>query len=459
MSSGEVLCQTVELPPLSSEVASMLIVFKMDKNRKSDLEKMKDTRKELAGLYDEYQHKANESTGGRDVKETGTKRIMRSSPSTLDLASKSVQPQVHFIQTKYTRVCRKLNMTRRQVCGECSIEVSVLMLMFDNLMKEDFGAKLNMSKYKTHLAEQLKSPKITRLIFKREALKAKLSEDGRWGRVKPTSLSILRKILKAACERASIEDMLVQADAEFENALFSYTFGDTKDRLHAAVIALAGIPTAQPTANPHTSVILRKSTKPDYGPFNDLLRLYVVRFEARTEKAISILKSALLSIVFDMITPNDTILSKSSRGLLKKAEMLRQMSPRDLKMPEWFSDPDDFDLPLASLREKDEQLDALARECCSLCFLTSPIDIARSVLRLSYKIGNRRKESAGMLDFDELIICMIGIVALDPPPNAYGISEWLQKYITSAVSPQLSQAANLFMASVEFIRDFDPNSL
>ena len=157
MSSGEVLCQTVELPPLSSEVASMLIVFKMDKNRKSDLEKMKDTRKELANLYDEYQHKANESTGGRDVKETGTKRIMRSSPSTLDLASKSVQPQVHFIQTKYTRVCRKLNMTRRQVCGECSIEVSVLMLMFDNLMKEDFGAKLNMSKYKTHLAEQLKS--------------------------------------------------------------------------------------------------------------------------------------------------------------------------------------------------------------------------------------------------------------------------------------------------------------
>ena len=450
--SDDGVCHSVELPPLSPELASMVRVFELDKRDKSKVEKVEQTRKELENIFLEYHGRANRSFSTKE-KRSGSKKVLSKSASVGDLSSQSSgSPIVQFLRQKYTRVCRKLTTEHRRMSENCSIEASILMVTFDQLLKSgNFGAQLNMPKFREHLANKLKSPAIRKLTFKKEALMTKICEDVP---EKTKSLAEIRKKLKEVRTEVPDDKWALVPGGEFEKDFRSFTRGDTNEKLRAAVSELCGTPIDGQSES------VAKNAKPNFEPLADLLRVYVVKLEVKdNDKAARLVKSVLFSVVFDMVATIDKTLSKWSEEMVKNASFIQKMTPKELKMPTWFAGEADFETPLEELRVKDKQIDKMARDCCSLCFITSPLDLAKSVMRLSYEISGRKKGAGRMLDFDEIIICMIGIVALDPPPNALGISDWMQKYIPQSLSPQLSQAATLFSASVEFIRDFDPSDV
>jgi hypothetical protein len=96
---------------------------------------------------------------------------------------------------------------------------------------------------------------------------------------------------------------------------------------------------------------------------------------------------------------------------------------------------------------REKQIEAVEK----LGFLTNPIDIMRTVYEAERIIVRYFGEEREKLEFKELTVLMLSLLAVNPPANAVSIALFVQDWDALKMVPIVGKAAEVFIAAVNYI--------
>lgn len=181
-------------------------------------------------------------------------------------------------------------------------------------------------------------------------------------------------------------------------------------------------------------------------------------FFADNKRKKIVVKSALIRIIFSTLYLVSPILDLSSNNVLLAAEVIKKLTPRDLKVMQGVYPDDLYDSSMEIIYTKYESLLPIFQLTGTLTFHINPLDLAHNIWEMTMVIRdivNSIKENAlDGLTFDEFFAIFLSIFVYDPPLNAKGLSLLLELCTPIEISSSFNHATTTFIGIVNYLENF-----
>ena len=458
----------VKIPPLPPEISSLISLAIDSQDSEAIFAEMRQSLDDLRNICATYSRRAEHP---KIVVSETTARIKELNcaddfnPRTRTARVSPLRPEIRFIKQKFERLSNKLGQRWREAAAQCSTEAGIFICTLKEFLEKEIPVKVNLTKFYEHLERKSRPADFEIINRKRDALRAKLDATESWSKYRKVNEATLKRELAKSAEQ--IKDGAMYApETGFDDALFCYYQGrDGAATLIDTVMGMRGFgKNIRKRNGMYTSMFALRPTRANFEAFHENLAAAMALCcdpGCDDKKKDVVVRSAFTRLVFDALFEIDKSIERKSGRMNAKARKVVMMTPKELGVADGFFAEEDNDKPIAEIAKNDPELREMADMIASLAFLMYPIEIACIVQKVVDMIGarvNRQKKTKDVMQLDDLMSCLIPVVALNPPPNAVGINDFLQMYSNDRILPaRLSQASSLFSAAVCYVKDLgDP---
>jgi len=193
--------------------------------------------------------------------------------------------------------------------------------------------------------------------------------------------------------------------------------------------------------------------------FNELINVFNATFNVIDDEKILSHKCSLYRLVFDRLYLIDKTIDKSSTNFLRNSHIIRNLSPRDMKMNNIFFDLDDFDKPFVQIFAEKRDMLTISDNLSYIPFFNCPQDIAYKVCVVSRQIDDYATKKSKTIEpislsFDDFFSTFIVVLSINPPPNADGMCEHIDYFRDVEMCSSMKHAATSLSAAIKYINSF-----
>ena len=455
----------VKIPPLPPEVSALITLNVGSHDHASVFEDMRRSLAELRELFSSYSHRAEHPS---IIVSESTARITELLNNWTDFGTRAraptaaaLKPEVEFIKKKFDRVVRKISQKWREASGKCSAETGMFICALEEFLAKEVPVRVDVAKFKEHLKQKCRTD-LDLLMFKRDALRAKLESITPWSKYRKVNEGILRRDLGRAVEQVS-DGALFAPESCFDDSLFNW-FNGSQERMGTLLETVMGMRGFKKKMfkgrGMYTSMYAFRPSRANFDTFHEkvgaLVALCSDPGDEDDPKKEVVVRSAFTRLIFDALFDMDKVIERGNGPLDRKARAITRMTPKQLGVADGFFLPEDGDRTFAEIAAGDEELRQMSDMIASVTFLTCPIDIAVVVQDVVDMVGarvNRQKKTKEVMQLDDLMSCLIPVVALNPPPNSVGINDFLEMYSNERILPaRLSLASSVLSAAISYVK-------